>query len=185
MELLWSMSISFLKIGAFSFGGGYAVLAFIQKEVIESHAWISPENFVNIVAIAEMTPGPIAVNSSTFVGYNLFGIGGGLICTICVLLIPFCLSLLVAIYFDKFKENQYLKRALAGIRPVVIGLIAASCLSIGKISMTGLSSFLIFAAAFFLVYKMKWNPILVLILAGISGVLIYGLLASALPILQS
>lgn len=72
MELLLKVCFSFLKIGAFSFGGGYAVLAFIQREVVDGHGWIKPDDFVNIVAIAEMTPGPIAVNSSTFVGYNLF-----------------------------------------------------------------------------------------------------------------
>ena len=127
MELLLKVCFSFLKIGAFSFGGGYAVLAFIQREVVDGHGWIKPDDFVNIVAIAEMTPGPIAVNSSTFVGYNLFGIPGGIICSICTLLVPFILALIVSVYFTKFKDNIHLKTALSGIRPVVIGLIAASC----------------------------------------------------------
>ena len=99
IELLIQACISFLKIGAFSFGGGYAVVAFIQREVVEGHGWISPEDFVNIVAIAEMTPGPIAVNSSTFVGYKIFGVLGGILCSASTLAIPFILALIVAIYF--------------------------------------------------------------------------------------
>ena len=99
LETLLQACIAFLKIGAFSFGGGYAVVAFIQREVVEGHGWITPENFVNVVAIAEMTPGPIAVNSSTFVGYNLAGILGGIVCSASTLAIPFLLALIGAIYF--------------------------------------------------------------------------------------
>ena len=95
MSLILQVCLSFTKIGAFAFGGGYAVLSFIQQEVVDGNAWILPEDFVNIVAIAEMTPGPIAVNSSTFVGYNLFGPLMGVLCTLCVILVPFLLSLLV------------------------------------------------------------------------------------------
>ncbi len=173
MELWLKACISFIKIGAFSFGGGYAVLSFIQQEVVDGNSWILPEDFVNIVAIAEMTPGPVAVNSSTFVGYNLFGPLGGVICTLCVILVPFLLSLLVSAYFEKFKENIAVKNALNGIRPAVIGLIAASCLSIGKISFSGIYSVLFFAIAFFLVYKIKLNPILTLIVSGGLGALLY------------
>ena len=133
MELILKVCLSFIKIGAFAFGGGYAVLSFIQQEVVDGNGWILPEDFVNIVAIAEMTPGPIAVNSSTFVGYNLFGPLMGILCTLCVILVPFLLALIVSVYFTKFKDNLYLKSALNGIRPAVIGLIAASCFSIGKI----------------------------------------------------
>lgn len=174
IELLIQACISFLKIGAFSFGGGYAVVAFIQREVVDGHGWISPEEFVNIVAIAEMTPGPIAVNSSTFVGYKIFGILGGILCSVSTLAIPFILALIVAIYFSKFKDNIYLKNALSGIRPAVIGLIAASCLSVGKISFETWHSVIFFAVALVMVWKCKVNPIITLITCGVLGAVLYG-----------
>ncbi|NCB63772.1 MAG: chromate transporter [Clostridia bacterium] len=177
MPLLLQACISFLKIGAFSFGGGYAVLAFIQREVVEGHGWIAPDNFVNIVAIAEMTPGPIAVNSSTFVGYHLGGIPGGIVCSISTLLIPFLLALIASIFFTKFKDSKSLQSALAGIRPAVIGLIAASCLSIGKISFSGFESVIFFGIALLMVWKFKVNPILALVSCGVLGAGYYGLIA--------
>ena len=125
MELLLKVCFSFLKIGAFSFGGGYAVLAFIQREVVDGHGWIKPDDFVNIVAIAEMTPGPIAVNSSTFVGYNLFGIPGGIICSICTLLVPFILALIVSVYFTKFKAMVWKFKINPIITLIVCGVLGA------------------------------------------------------------
>lgn len=180
MNLLLQVCISFLKIGAFSFGGGYAVLSFIEREVVIGHGWIDPADFVNIVAIAEMTPGPIAVNSSTFVGYTLFGVGGGVLCTLCTLLIPFLLALIVSIFFSKFKENRHLKNALSGIRPAVIGLIAASCLSVAKISFTSWTSLIFFGIALLMVWKFKVNPIITLITCGGLGAVFYGFLLPAL-----
>lgn len=168
------VALSFLKIGAFSFGGGYAVLSFIQREVVEANGWITPEQFVDIVAIAEMTPGPIAVNSATFVGYNMFGVWGGIMCTLCTIAIPVTLSLIVSFYFSKFKENLHLQSALKGIRPAVIGLIAASCLSIAEISITSVYSLLFFGIALLLVWKFKVNPIITLIICGALGAVFYG-----------
>lgn len=166
--------LSFLKIGAFSFGGGYAVLSFIQREVVEANGWITPEQFVDIVAIAEMTPGPIAVNSATFVGYNMFGVWGGIMCTLCTIAFPVILSLIVSFYFSKFKGNRQLQNALKGIRPAVIGLIAASCLSIAEISITSVYSLLFFGIALLLVWKFKVNPIITLIICGALGGVFYG-----------
>lgn len=168
------LAFAFLKIGAFSFGGGYAVLSFIQREIVEANGWISPEQFVDIVAIAEMTPGPIAVNSATFVGYNMFGVWGGIMCTLCTIAIPVTLSLIVSFYFSKFKGNKCLQNALAGIRPAVIGLIAASCLSVAEISITSLYSRLFFGIALLLVWKFKVNPIITLIICGALGGVFYG-----------
>lgn len=172
--LLIALCLSFLKIGAFSFGGGYAVLAFMQKEIIELHQWLAPETFVDIVAIAEMTPGPIAVNASTFVGYNLFGVSGALICSACVLAVPFTLSLIVSFYFNKFSDNPYLKKALSGIRPAVVGIIAAACISVAKISILSLPDLLFFGLALLMVWKFKANPIVTLLVCGALGAVVYG-----------
>ena len=178
--LALKVAFAFLKIGAFSFGGGYSVLSFIQREIVEGNGWITPEQFVNLVAIAEMTPGPIAVNSATFVGYNMFGVWGGIMCTLCTLAVPVTLSLIVSFYFSKFKENKHLRNALAGIRPAVIGLIAASCISVAEISITSLYSLIFFGIALLLVWKFKINPIITLVICGGLGALFYGVL---LPIM--
>lgn len=180
IALLIRVCLSFLKIGAFSFGGGYAVLALIQREVVDGHGWMDPADFVNIVAIAEMTPGPIAVNSSTFVGYNLFGVPGGVLCSLCTLLVPFALSLAVSVSFTRFKDNIHLKNALAGIRPAVIGLIASACLSVAEISISSVYSLLFFGLALLMVWKCKVSPILTLIVCGAVGAGFYGVV---LPLL--
>lgn len=173
MAVFLHVILTFIKIGAFSFGGGYAVLALIQKEVVEVNQWIEAKEFVNIVAVAEMTPGPIAVNSSTYVGFKLYGPGMGILLTLCVVLIPFVLALLVSHYFQKFKDSENLNLALAGIRPTVIGIIAAACFSIGKISITGIHNLVFFLLALFAVVKLKIHPILVLVGAGVLGVVYY------------
>lgn len=166
--------LSFLQIGLFSFGGGYAAMPLIQDQVVTRYGWLSMAEFTDLITISQMTPGPIAVNSSTFVGYNLFGILGGILCSASTLAIPFILALIVAIYFSKFKDNIYLKNALSGIRPAVIGLIAASCLSVGKISFTSWHSVIFFAVALVMVWKCKVNPIITLITCGVLGAVLYG-----------
>lgn len=174
--ILLKLLISFLKIGAFSFGGGYAVITFIQKEIVENNAWISAKDFIDIVAIAEMTPGPIAVNSSTFVGYKMYGLLGSAIATTGVVLAPFLITLAVSIYFDKFKHLEGVKWALKGIRPAVLGLIAAACFKIGKISFPDIKSIIIGILIFFGVYKLKLNPIIAIIVAGVLGIVFYGVI---------
>ena len=133
MIALLKLFLAFLKIGAFSFGGGYAVLSLIQEEVIEGAHWISPEEFINIVAVAEMTPGPIAVNSSTFVGYKVGALIGSALATLGVVLVPVIITLIVAIYYNKFKHLKQVNWVIRGIRPAVLGLIAAACIKIGRV----------------------------------------------------
>lgn len=174
MSLFLHVCLAFLKIGAFSFGGGYSVLTLIESEIIQANGWLSPEDFVDIVAIAEMTPGPIAVNSSTFVGYNMFGIAGGIVCSLCTVAIPFIISLMVSASFARFRDNIYLKKALCGIRPAVIGLIASACISVGQTSITDWWSVGIFVIAFIMVWKLKVNPIITLLSCGMGGVLLFG-----------
>ena len=174
LDLLAQACFSFLKIGAFSFGGGYSVLTLIESDVIEAHGWLTHSEFVDIVAIAEMTPGPIAVNASTFVGYNLLGVFGGVICSLCTVAVPFILSLIVSASFAKFRDNVYLKKALCGIRPAVIGLIASAFISVSGTSITDAWGALIFVCALLMVWKLKVHPILTLLICGFSGVVLYG-----------
>lgn len=175
MELL-KLFLAFLKIGAFSFGGGYAVLSLIQNEVIESTNWISAQDFIDIVAIAEMTPGPIAVNSSTFVGYKVGALAGSALATLGVVLVPVLVTLTVSIYFNKFKHLKQVNWILKGIRPAVLGLIAAACVKIGSISIVDLKGAIIAILVFVGVYKFKINPIIAIFISGGLGVLFYGVI---------
>ncbi|HYF75067.1 MAG TPA: chromate transporter [Candidatus Nitrosocosmicus sp.] len=174
MTLLIKLFLAFLKIGAFSFGGGYAVLSLIQEEVIESTSWITPEEFIDIVAIAEMTPGPIAVNSSTFVGYKVAALAGSAIATLGVVLVPVTITLLVSIYYNKFKHLNQVNWVIRGIRPAVLGLIAAACIKIGKVSIIDFKGAVIALLVFVGVYKLKINPIIALLISGLLGIIFYG-----------
>lgn len=173
MTLLINIFLSFLKVGAFSFGGGYAIVSFIQKEIIQNKGWIDLKEFIDIVAIAEMTPGPIAVNSSTYIGYKVAGFFGSVLGTVGVLLIPSVLALILSIYFNKFKSQKWVKWALNGMRPAVLGIIASAGFTIGKVSFTNYISVIIGLLAFVGVYKLKINPFLVIILSGILGLILY------------
>ncbi len=176
MISLVKLFLSFLKIGAFSFGGGYAVLSLIQEEVIEGNGWISARDFIDIVAIAEMTPGPIAVNSSTFVGFKMGALAGSAIATFGAVLVPITVTLFVSVYYNKFKHLKQVNWVIRGIRPAVLGLIAAACIKIGKVSVVDLKGAVIALLAFIGVYKLKINPILMILISGILGVILYGVL---------
>lgn len=171
--------LSFLQVGMFSIGGGYAAMPLIQSQVVKTHGWLTMSEFTDLITIAEMTPGPIAVNSATFVGIRIAGMPGAVIATFgCIL--PSCVivSLLAYIYY-RYKEVSVLQSVLASLRPAVVALIASAGLSILGIVMfnghglqivhlnwigTGL-----FLAAFLILRKFKWNPILVMSLCGVAG----------------
>ena len=180
LQLFWS----FLQIGLFSIGGGYAAMPLIQAQVVQNHAWLDMSEFTDLITIAEMTPGPIAVNSATFVGIRIAGIPGALIATFgCILPSLFIVSLLAFIYY-RYKKLSVLQSVLASLRPAVVALIASAGISIllqvalggqeltmANLNLIGLA---LFAAAFVLLRKFKWNPILVMCLCG-AGNLLLGL----------
>ena len=181
LQLFWS----FLQIGLFSIGGGYAAMPLIQAQVVQNHAWLNMSEFTDLITIAEMTPGPIAVNSATFVGIRIAGIPGALVATFgCILPSLFIVSLLTFIYY-RYKKLSVLQSVLASLRPAVVALIASAGISIllqvalggqeltmANLNLIGLA---LFAAAFVLLRKFKWNPILVMCLCG-AGNLLLGLL---------
>lgn len=181
--------VSFMKIGLFSFGGGYAMIPLIQKE-IESHGWLSASEFVDIIAIAEMTPGPIAVNSATFVGYRAAGILGGLVATTGVAIPSLVLILIVSKYFFKFQHHPINKMIFYGVRPVIGGLIFAAAILVAQtsffkmvsefnlssiffnpLSIIDLKSIFIFALTLIGLVTFKINPILIIVLSGILGLI--------------
>lgn len=181
LQLFWS----FLQIGLFSIGGGYAAMPLIQAQVVQNHAWLNMSEFTDLITIAEMTPGPIAVNSATFVGIRIAGIPGALVATFgCILPSLFIVSLLAFIYY-RYKKLSVLQSVLASLRPAVVALIASAGISIllqvalggqeltmANLNLIGLA---LFAVAFVLLRKFTWNPILVMCLCG-AGNLLLGLL---------
>ena len=150
---------SFLQVGLFSFGGGYAAMPLIQEQIVTKHAWLSMVEFTDLISISQMTPGPIAVNSATFVGNKIAGVGGALIATIgCIL--PSCIIVTsIAYVYLKNRENQVVQEVLQSLHPAVIAMIASA-------SNTDWSMVVIFAISLFLLRKTCISPILVMILAG-------------------
>ena len=171
--MLIKLFISFFKIGAFSFGGGYAMLPFIQEEVIQVHHWLTANEFVDILAIAQMTPGPIALDSATFIGYRLGGIWGSLSATTAVIMPSFIIILTIAHFFNKFKESQNVQWAFKGIRPVVLGLIASAGISVAKGTIGDVRSVFIAVSLFCLLSFKKLHPIIAIVLAGLLGIILY------------
>ncbi|MDR1259726.1 MAG: chromate transporter [Tannerellaceae bacterium] len=180
LQLFWV----YVKIGLFNFGGGYAMLSLIQDEVVDRHSWITMQEFTDIVAVSQMTPGPIGINSATYVGYTAvlnsgyppdMAVLGSFIATFAVCLPSFILILIISYYFARFKKNRYVASAFCGLRPAAVGLIAAAALLLmNSENFIDYKSFLIFGSAFFLTWKLNVHPILTIIIAGLSGLLLYG-----------
>ena len=175
LELFWS----FLKIGLFSFGGGYAAMPLIQEQVVSSHSWLSMSEFTDLITISQMTPGPIAINSATFVGIKIAGIPGALVSTVgCIL--PSCIIvMLIAKLYLKYRNMSLLQGVLNSLRPAVAARIASAGSSVlftgfwrsaELISLAGINWTLviIFIVCVVLLRKFKMNPILVMVLAGVA-----------------
>ncbi|HIZ86664.1 MAG TPA: chromate transporter [Candidatus Coprenecus pullistercoris] len=177
--------LTFFIIGAFTFGGGYAMLSLIQDQVVSIHGWLSPEEFTDIVAISQMSPGPIGINSATYIGYSVphaMGYGpvlsvlGSLTATTAVVLPSYLIVLWICILFEKFKDNRYFASILRVMRPVTIGMIAAAAiLLITPYNFIDWWSWGLFAASFAAILFFKANPIWVIIASGVAGYLIYGI----------
>lgn len=182
-ELLWS----FFQIGLFSIGGGYAAMPLIQHQVVEVHPWLTLTEFTDIITLSQMTPGPIAINSATYVGYTVgcqagtgcwCGILGSVIATFAVCLPSLTVMLLLTRFFLKLKGNRYIEGAMAGMKPVVIGMIAAAALLLifpktdeGTSFIDGWS-WLLFGICFAGSVR-KLNPILLILFSAVAGIAIY------------
>lgn len=183
LELLWS----FFQIGLFSIGGGYAAMPLIQNQVVDVHPWLTMTQFADIMTIAEMTPGPIAINSATFVGIQVAGIPGAIIATVgCVL--PSCVIVMTLAYiYYRFRGLKMVQGVLSGLRPAVVATIASAGISLVVMSFYGertlpadlsginLISVIIFTVGFLILKKWKVNPIYVMMGAGVAGVLMYSI----------
>ena len=186
LKLIWS----YLKIGLFGFGGGYAMLSLIEREIV-GNGWLTSTEFTDIVAISQMTPGPIGINSATYIGYAtpgavdpqfshpFFGILGSILCTLVVVIPSYLLVIYTSHFVHRHKDSAAIKGIFAGLRPVTIGLIASAALllmngdNFGTDTISIIKSTAICAAAFVATYFLKIHPILVICLAGATGFFIY------------
>lgn len=175
MTELWTLFVVFFKIGLFSFGGGYAILPLIQKEVVVIHKWITVSQFTDIVAVSQVTPGPIAINSSTYVGYLVTGnVIGATVATVGLIMPSVIIMTIFSIFFLKFQDNKYISNAFAGLRVVVVGLIlSATLLLMDKDNFIDFKSIIIFGVTLLLFLKWKVNAIWLTVGAAIVGILIY------------
>ncbi len=167
LQLLWV----YLQIGLFGFGGGYAMLSLIQHQVVEQHGWITNEQFADIVALSQVTPGPIGINSATYIGYQATGsVWGSVVASVAVCLPSFILMLVLSYYYSRYKNNYWVVLVLRYLRLATIGLIAAAAISLmNKANFTSYWSVLIFASAFVSVFFFKLHPILMMVIAGVIG----------------
>ena len=184
----------FSKIGIVGFGGGYAMLSLIQGEVVTKHHWLSSAEFTDIIAVSQMTPGPLGINMATYVGYtSVLNAGyppsmamlGSLLTTLSILWLPFILMLAVSRILVRHKDSPIIKGIFAVLRPTIVGLIAAAALVLMNAETFGapetkrvqfVLSLVLFAAAFIAVYRFRVSPILILGLAGVFGMLFYSII---------
>ncbi len=180
--ILLKLFLTFFKIGAFTFGGGYAMLPLIQEEVMRNN-WATLEELINFVAVSESTPGPFAVNMATYVGIVMGNLQGALCATLGVVLPSFIIILIVARFYEKFKENRIVAGCMTGLKSAVIGLIAAALISMAKavfvpdgfgdMNITAIAVSLgIYAAMTFLSFKVKLHPIVVIGISALMGIVI-------------
>ncbi len=186
--VLLELFLAYLKIGIFGFGGGYAMLSLIQNEIVIQNEWLTGSEFADIVAISQITPGPIAINSATYVGYTVgmqlghtaFGVLGSIVATLGVCLPSLTLMIIVARFFMRLKENPIVEGAMKGMRPAVIGMIAAAALMLifphgsdpGEQNFIDYRSWLLFGGVLVGSWR-KVNPILLIALSAVAGILIY------------
>ena len=176
--ILLELFISYLKIGFFGFGGGYAMLSLIQNEIVVRHGWLTGAEFADIVAVSQITPGPIAINSATYIGYTVAGFWGSLVATVAVCLPAMTLMILVTRFFLKLHNNKYLAGTVAGMRPVVVGMIVSAAMMLIFATGDGEANFIdawswIFFAACIVGSHFKVNPILMIIMSALCGVVKY------------
>lgn len=171
--ILFKLFATFFKIGLFSFGGGYAMLPMIQQEVVTINKWVDPKEFVDIVAISQATPGPISVNMATYVGYKVDTVVGSIFATLGVIMPSIIIMLIITRFFVKFKDNKYMEYAFKGLRPATVGLIASAAILVAFGSFIDYKSIIIFIVAFIASYKYKLDPILLTVIAGVVGYVVY------------
>ncbi len=177
-KLLWTIFATFFKIGLFTFGGGYAMIALLESEIIDRQGWLSREEFLDMVAIAESTPGPVAINSATYIGYRLCGVWGSAAATLAVCLPSFAIIYLIPLFFDRFLSLVWVERAFRGIRVCVIYLICSAGLRMLKaLEKTVLSRLLLIAVLLvmtaFSLLSVRFSSVFYILICGTLSLFLF------------
>lgn len=197
MSLILQLAWTFFLVGAFTFGGGYAMLSLIQTQVVVAHQWLSESAFTDIVAISQMTPGPIGINAATYTGYSVLyeatgqqwmGICGSVVATLALMLPSFIIVLLIVKFYTRFRKSTLFEGTMGWLRPTVVGLIGAAAVilvvstgwngcvpefSLVRENIIDWKSWLLLGAAFAASYWKKVNPILIILCGAVLGLVLY------------
>ena len=174
-RIYWQMFITFVRIGAFTIGGGYAMIPLIQREVVQVRKWMSPKEFIDMLALAQSAPGVIAINTAIFIGYKLKGVRGSIVTALGCALPSFVIILLIAMVFTNFKDSPVVERIFKGIRPAVVALIAAPLYNMAKAAGVTWKTIFIPLIAALLIWGLNISPVWVVV-AAIAGGIIVGIL---------
>lgn len=172
MKVLLQLFLTFARIGGFTFGGGYAMLPMLQKEVVENKKWATQEELMDYYAIGQCTPGIIAVNTATFVGHKTKGVIGGIIATLGVVTPSIIIVGIIAAFISNFQDLEVVQWAFGGIRAAVVALITNSIIKLAKKSVVDIATFIIFIAITFLSFFTDLSPVIFVIAAGMCGLVI-------------
>ncbi len=178
LKKIIQLFLCFMKIGAFTFGGGYAMIALIEREFVEHKKWVEHEEFLDMVAIAESTPGPIAINSATYIGYKVAGFLGSLVSTIAVCLPSFCIIYVISLFFDAFLKNAYIAAAFKGIQVCVCYLILSAGVKLFiKLKKNALSITLlcltVISMVCFSIFSVKISSIFLILAGAVVGIIVW------------
>ncbi|WP_227940341.1 chromate transporter [Alkalihalobacillus deserti] len=179
--MLWDLFLTFFMIGFVSFGGGYAMIPLIQEEVVTRHQWMSVQDFTDVIAVAGMSPGPIATNSAIFIGYEQMGISGAIFSVLGMILPSLMIILAIGSVFYKIQKSVMMKSAFYGLRSIITGLIIYAAVMfainnglVSSISWHSVSLLLIFVLSLLALIRYRIHPVYVILLSGIVGAAIYG-----------
>ena len=166
--MLLRLLVSFLKIGAFTFGGGYAMIPIIEQEVVDRRGWIAKQEFLDLLTLAQSAPGPIALNTAVFVGYKVRKVGGALAAMLGIVIPSFTIILLIALLFADIRHNPLIEAAFRGMRPAVVALIVAPVLKLSQRMHRAM--YLVIVTTAFAIHWLGWSPIYILLAAALGGV---------------
>ncbi len=172
-NIYWESFKTFFKIGMFTLGGGYAMIPIIETEVVDKHKWVSKEEFLDLIAIAQSCPGVFAINISTFIGYKLRKVRGAVSCTMGTALPSFLIILAIAIFFHQFQDNPIVASMFRGIRPAVVALIAVPTFNLARSAKLTWTNCWVPIACALLIWMLGVSPIYIILAAGLGGYL-YG-----------
>lgn len=172
--MIWlSLFWAFLMIGMVSFGGGYAMLPLFERTVVTEQGWMSMATFVDMIAISQVTPGPIAINSATFIGYQVDGFLGAALATTGVVLVPVTLVIIVSKTYESFKSSKIVRHMFLGLRPALVGLILASVFSVAQNALFDWWGVIILVILWLGLVRFRLHPMLIILMSGLFGMLVY------------